>query len=98
MAHNSLRIVNETLQLGKNTHLVLDESKITGKLKTREQRIVSALSNITKSQIISCCCRFYNLDYECDIPVLAISEGRSLIPVRYVLMFLFILIKLLILV
>lgn len=73
------------LQLNDNTELLLDETKLkAGKLNESGVRAVGALSNVVQSQTV--CYDFgFNVtqEFNCDIPFLILSEGKSMLPVRF---------------
>ncbi|XP_066250519.1 mini-chromosome maintenance complex-binding protein [Euwallacea similis] len=75
------RVTSGLLQLSKNTHFVLDETKMTeGKLDSTGVQNVSAVSNTIKFQKVKYDFSHYTIDYDCDIPFLVFSEGKSLLP------------------
>lgn len=83
------RLTSGLLQLSESTHLVLDETKLSaGKLNESGVKSVSALANVIKNQKVPYDFNYYNMEFECDIPVLILSEGKSLLPVRYNFFFL----------
>lgn len=70
------------LQIPKNTHLVLDETKLeNGKLDNAGCLAVQDLSELIRSQQLSYDFQFYKIPFKTDIPVLIISEGKSFLPV-----------------
>lgn len=76
------RLTSGVLQMSKGTHLVLDETKLSaGKLNEAGVRSVGAISNIIKHQKVNYDFNYYQMEYECDIPILILSEGKSLLPV-----------------
>lgn len=75
------RLITGTLQLSKNTHLVVDETKLQeGKLDTLGLHNLKALSNAIRYQKVPYDFKFYSIDLECDLPVIVFSEGVSLLP------------------
>ncbi|XP_044268941.1 mini-chromosome maintenance complex-binding protein [Tribolium madens] len=79
--YNADRLTSSVLQLSDNTHLVLDETKLTpGKLNQSGVTGVRALSNTIKNQKIMYDFTYYQLEYDCDIPFLVLSEGKSMLP------------------
>ena len=71
------------LQLPKHSHLVLDETKLdSGKLEAPGCMAVADLSELINSQQLSYDFGFYKLPFHTNIPVLILSEGKSLLPVR----------------
>jgi hypothetical protein len=73
------------LQLPKNTHILLDETKLeNGKLDTSGCMAVAHLSELIRSQQLSYDFQFYKIPYKTDLPVLIVSEGKSLLPVSII--------------
>lgn len=69
------------LQLSNNTHVVLDETKLSpGKLNEAGLSNIKALSSCIKHQSLHYDFKFYPLEFDCDIPFLILSEGKSMIP------------------
>lgn len=70
------------LQLPKHTHLILDETKLeSGKLDQAGCLAVADLSELIKSQEISYDFQFYKIPFHTNIPVIILSEGKSMLPV-----------------
>lgn len=70
------------LQLPKHTHLILDETKLEcGKLDQAGCLAVSDLSELIQSQQINYDFQYYKIPFHTNIPVMIISEGKSLLPV-----------------
>lgn len=70
------------LQLPKNAHLVLDETKLeSGKLDQAGCLAVADLSELIRSQQINYDFQFYKIPFHTNIPIMIISEGKSLLPV-----------------
>lgn len=68
------------LQLSENTHFVLDETKLTpGKLNAAGINNIKAISDVIKNQSIAYDFKYYPLEFNCDIPFLILSEGKSMI-------------------
>ncbi|XP_063993169.1 mini-chromosome maintenance complex-binding protein isoform X2 [Diachasmimorpha longicaudata] len=75
------RLVSGTLQLSPNTHLVIDETKLTaGKLFQEGRKSYKAIDSLLTFQRVSYDFKFYSLEYETDIPVLILSEHKSFLP------------------
>lgn len=75
------RLTSGILQLSKNTLLVLDETKLAeGKLDMAGVQGVKALANAIKHQKVLYDFNYYPIEYECDIPFLIFSEGKSMLP------------------
>lgn len=70
------------LQLAPHTHLVLDEIQLEpGKLESHGIEAVVHLSNLIRKQQLNVNFKFYTIDYNANIPVLILSEGKSMFPV-----------------
>lgn len=70
------------LQLSNNTHLVLDETRMeTGRLNASGVKSIAAISNVIKNQKACYDFNYYQMEFDCNIPVLILSEGKSLLPV-----------------
>lgn len=75
------RLTSGVLQLSRNTHLLLDETKLTaGKLNEAGVRGVAEIANIIRTQKVTYDFQYYKTEYDCDIPFLILSEGKSLLP------------------
>lgn len=75
------RLTSGILQLSKNTLLVLDETKLQeGKLHASGIQAVKSLANAIRDQKVAYDFNYYPIVYECDIPFLILSEGRSMLP------------------
>ncbi|KAF2902596.1 hypothetical protein ILUMI_03592 [Ignelater luminosus] len=75
------RLTSGLLQLSNNTHLVLDETKLTpGHLNESGVKAVSALADIIKHQKVTYDFNYFPMEFDCDIPILILSEGKSLLP------------------
>ncbi|XP_013110369.2 mini-chromosome maintenance complex-binding protein [Stomoxys calcitrans] len=75
------KLVSGLLQLAPHTHLVLDETCMQqGKLETNGVLAIQSIANLINNQQIKCNFQYYDIDYNVDIPVLILSEGRSMLP------------------
>lgn len=80
------KLVSGLLQLAPHTHLILDETQMQqGKLETNGVHAIQHLANLINNQQLKCDFQYYQIDYNVDIPVLVVSEGRSLLPSDFVL-------------
>lgn len=78
------RLTSGLLQLAPHTHLVLDETRLEpGKLEQQGIEAVAHISNLIRKQQLNVNFKFYTIDYDVNIPVLVLSEGKSLFPVRF---------------
>lgn len=70
------------LQLASHTQLVLDETCLEpGKLESQGIEAVMHIGNLISKQQLNVNFKFYNIDYNANIPVLILSEGKSMFPV-----------------
>ncbi|XP_044735923.1 mini-chromosome maintenance complex-binding protein [Chrysoperla carnea] len=75
------RLTTGLLQLSAHTHLIIDESRLqAGRLDQIGVKNVQALANVVRNQRLPYDFKFYQMDYDTDIPVLIFSEGKSLLP------------------
>ncbi|XP_045450712.1 mini-chromosome maintenance complex-binding protein [Melitaea cinxia] len=78
------RLTSGILQLSKHTHLVLDETKMEqGRLDATGVNNVTALGNLIKQQKVEYDFKYYKMEFDSDISVLVLSEGKSLLPSDY---------------
>jgi Mini-chromosome maintenance replisome factor len=76
------RLLSGILQLPKHTHVIVDETKLdNGKLDNAGCKAVSDLSELIRTQQLSYDFQFYKIPYKTDLPVLILSEGKSLLSV-----------------
>lgn len=74
------------LQLAPQTHLVCDESELkTGELQAKGVDAFRCLANLIKFQQLEYDFHFYEIKYDVDIPVLILSQGRSILPVSFII-------------
>jgi len=79
--YSTNRLVGGVLQLSDHTHLMLDETKMSnGQLNQDGVGNLTALGNVITWQKLEYNFQFHKLEYETDIPVLIMSEGKSLLP------------------
>lgn len=78
------RLTSGILQLTKHTHLVLDETKMEqGNLDATGVNNISALGHLIKTQRVEYDFKYYKMEFDSDISVLILSEGKSLLPSDY---------------
>ncbi|XP_045767047.1 mini-chromosome maintenance complex-binding protein [Maniola jurtina] len=78
------RLTSGILQLSKHTHLVLDETQMEqGQLDATGVNNISALGNLIKLQKVEYDFKYYKMEFDSDINVLVLSEGKSLLPSDY---------------
>lgn len=76
------RLTSGVLQLSHNTHLVIDETKLTpGRLSEFGQKNYNAICEVIASQKLNYDFKYYNMPYDTDIPILILSYGTSFIRV-----------------
>lgn len=79
------------MQLAPHTHLVLDETCLQqGKLQNKGVEAVVQLSNLIRNQKLNVDFKFYTIDYNANVPVLILSEGKSMFPVSKIIKVLFV--------
>lgn len=75
------KLISGLLQLAPHTHLILDETRLLpGKLEENGVLSIKKIAHLIKSQQIKGDFQFYEIDFNTDIPVLILSEGRSMLP------------------
>ncbi|CAG9857604.1 unnamed protein product [Phyllotreta striolata] len=68
------------LQLSDHTRLVLDETKLSpGKLNSAGLDNVKAVSDCIEHQTVHYDFKYYPLEFDCDIPFLILSEGKTML-------------------
>ncbi|XP_013171931.1 PREDICTED: mini-chromosome maintenance complex-binding protein [Papilio xuthus] len=78
------RLTSGILQLTKHTHLVLDETKMEqGRLDSTGVGNITALGNMIITQKVEYDFKYYKMEFDSDIKVLLLSEGKSLLPSDY---------------
>ena len=75
------RLTSGILQLGDNTHLVIDETGLTtGQLTPAGRENYSTICDLINFQKVTYDFKYYKMEYDTDIPVLILSETKSFIP------------------
>nr|XP_049706474.1 mini-chromosome maintenance complex-binding protein [Helicoverpa armigera] len=78
------RLTSGVLQLSKDTHLILDETKMEqGRLDATGVNNIAALGNMIMTQKVEYDFKYYKMEFESDVSVLILSEGKSLLPSDY---------------
>ncbi|XP_075978600.1 mini-chromosome maintenance complex-binding protein [Anticarsia gemmatalis] len=78
------RLTSGVLQLSKDTHLVLDETKMEqGRLDATGVANIAALGSMIMTQKVEYDFRYYKMHFDSDVSVLILSEGKSLLPSDY---------------
>lgn len=81
MDYEMNRLSSGLLQLSNNTHLIVDETRLeAGKLDVAGVANVQALRTLISHQIVNYDFQYYSKPYDADVPVLILSEGKSLLP------------------
>uniref|UniRef100_A0A1B6E8K5 Mini-chromosome maintenance complex-binding protein n=1 Tax=Clastoptera arizonana TaxID=38151 RepID=A0A1B6E8K5_9HEMI len=74
------KLISGQLQLSNKTHLVLDETCMeAGKLDEKGVRNIQALGNLITFQKLDYNFQFYPVEIDTNIPVLILSEGKSML-------------------
>lgn len=75
------KLISGLLQLAPHTHLVLDETQLqAGKLENSGVKAVSAVAYLINNQKVKCDYQFFDIELNVDIPILVLSEGKSMLP------------------
>lgn len=78
--YKSNTLVSGLLQLSQHTHLVVDETELTaGQLDTRGVQNLTALGNVINWQKTDYDFKFHQITQQTNLPVLILSEGRSMV-------------------
>lgn len=80
--YNTDRLVAGQLQLANGTNLFIEEISLEeGKLNQAGIMNLQALKSVIRDQLIKYDFQYYHVDFQCDIPVLVFSEGKSILDV-----------------
>jgi Conserved membrane protein (DUF2044). len=80
--YNTNRLKSGLLQLSSSTYLILDEIHLQpGQLNNTGCLNVKALSSVVNNQRMSYDFQFYDGTFPTDIPVLSLSDTKSMLPV-----------------
>jgi len=75
------RLVPGLLQLPAGCHLFINETVMTdGQLGPTGLKNLTALGNLITWQRVEYDFKYQKMEYECDVPCLLMSEGRSMLP------------------
>lgn len=78
------KLTSGILQLAPNTHFIFDETQMQpGKLDESGMSAVQHISHVIDCQKIKCLFKYFQTEYECDIPILILSEGTSFLPKNF---------------
>lgn len=67
--------------MAPHTHLVLDETQLSaGKLEQTGVEAVASIARLIRTQKLKCNFQYYELEFDANVPVLCLSEGRSMLP------------------
>uniref|UniRef100_U5EXQ7 Mini-chromosome maintenance complex-binding protein n=1 Tax=Corethrella appendiculata TaxID=1370023 RepID=U5EXQ7_9DIPT len=75
------KLTSGLLQLAPHTHLVLDETRLhTGKLESNGLHAVASIAYLINQQKLIYDFQFYKLEFDTNVPILILSEGKSMLP------------------
>ncbi|KAF6018668.1 MCMBP [Bugula neritina] len=78
--YDSDRLVSGVLQLPNRCHLILDETVMQpGQLDVAGVKNLEALGNLVRWQKVKYDFKYSNPEFETDVPVICLSEGKSLL-------------------
>lgn len=81
---NTNKLISGMLQLAAHTHFVFDETQMQpGKLDKTGINAVQNLSHVIDCQKIKCQFKYFHTEYDCDIPILILSEATSFLPKNF---------------
>ncbi|EDV20813.1 uncharacterized protein TRIADDRAFT_31319 [Trichoplax adhaerens] len=79
--YNANRLQSGILQLTAGTHLILDETVLEpGQLDPNGVKNLTALSNVVRWQKVDYDFSYHQTEFLCDLTVLVLSEGKSILP------------------
>ncbi|XP_012274497.1 mini-chromosome maintenance complex-binding protein isoform X2 [Orussus abietinus] len=79
--YDTNRLTSGVLQLSDNTHLIIDETKLSsGQVTQSGRQNYAAIDSLIKFQKVAYDFKYYTMEYEVDIPVLILSEAKSFVP------------------
>lgn len=80
--YDSNRLLAAVLQLSAGTEVLVDETVLTaGQLTSVGVANLTALGNVIQWQKLGYDFQFHTTEFECDLPVLVLSEGKSILKV-----------------
>lgn len=60
---------------------MVDETQLqAGKLENSGVKAVSSVANVINNQQVKCDFQFFDIELNVDIPILVLSEGKSMLP------------------
>lgn len=75
------KLTSGILQLAPHTHLVLDETRLkVGKLEAAGVDALKNIADLINAQRLKYNFQFYEIEFEADVPVMILSEGKSMLP------------------
>ncbi|XP_063702955.1 mini-chromosome maintenance complex-binding protein [Culicoides brevitarsis] len=75
------KLTSGILQLAPHTHLVLDETRLqVGKLEAAGVDALKSIADLINAQRLKYNFQFYEIEFDTDVPVLILSEGKSMLP------------------
>lgn len=75
------KLTSGVLQLAPHTHLVLDETRLqAGKLEAAGVEAIKSMADLINNQRLKYNFQFYEIEFDSDVPVMILSEGKSMLP------------------
>lgn len=79
--YSTNRLKSGVLQLSRNTNLILDETQLeAGQLTVEGHKNIKALEHVIRWQKVQYDFDFYQREFEADIAIICVSEGKSILP------------------
>lgn len=79
--YKTSKLTSGLLQLAPHTHLVLDETRLqVGKLEAAGVEAVKSIAYLINSQRVKYNFQYYELEFDSDVPIMVLSEGKSMLP------------------
>lgn len=78
------KLTSGLLQLAPHTTLVLDETRLApGKLEQNGTEAIATFARLILEEKLQANFQYYNIDYNMNVAVLCLSEGKSMLPHHY---------------
>lgn len=75
------KLTSGILQLAPHTHLILDETRLqVGKLEATGVDALKSIADLINAQRLKYNFQFYEIEFDTDVPVMILSEGKSMLP------------------
>lgn len=79
--YSTNRLKSGLLQLSRNTNLILDETQLeAGQLTVEGHKNIKALEHLIQWQKVQYDFDFYQKEFEANISIICLSEGKSILP------------------